>query len=150
MGSRGSGDTRHDVSRGTPGAIGSGHARMAIAHRDHCLAAGERVEARPLWPDSYRSGIARLRFCSQIRRSARSAPRLIAEGYGRFLPREFVKYLRWANGELKETFDALQDGREQGYFSEEETIRSQRLTKRASKAIGALIRYLETAKPPEP
>jgi four helix bundle protein len=89
-------------------------------------------------------------FCDQIRRSARSAPRLIAEGFGRFLPREFVKYLRWANGELKETFDALQDGRDQGYFSEDETVRLQRLTMRASKAIGALIRYLERARSPEP
>jgi four helix bundle protein len=85
-------------------------------------------------------------FCDQIRRSARSAPRNIAEGFGRFLPGEFVKYLRWANGELKETFDALQDGRDQGYFSDEETLRLQRLCKRGSKAATRLIAYLNTAK----
>lgn len=50
--------------------------------------------------------------------------------------------------ELKETFDALQDGRDHGYFSEEETIRLRRLSMRASKAIAALIRYLQAARVP--
>ena len=87
-----------------------------------------------------------VRKVRQRRRSARSAPRNIAEGFGRFLPGEFVKYLRWANGELKETLDALQDGRDQGYFGDEETIRLQRLCKRASKATTSLIAYLKQAK----
>src|SRR5262245_54136088 len=33
-------------------------------------------------------------LCDQLRRSARSVPRLMAEGFGRYLPGEFKKYLR--------------------------------------------------------
>jgi len=87
-------------------------------------------------------------FCEQIRRSARSAPRLMAEGFGRYLPAEFSKYLRWANGELKETYDALRDGVDSRYFTADQILPLQRLAKRASKACTSLIAYLRTAKPP--
>ena len=98
-----------------------------------------------------RSGpVARdVEFRDQLRRSARSAPRLIAEGFGRFRPADFSKYLRWANGELKETFDTLRDGIDSGYFTLDQVLPLQRLSKRASKASTSLIAYLQTAKPPE-
>jgi four helix bundle protein len=48
-------------------------------------------------------------LCDQLRRSGSSAPRNIAEGFGRYLPGHFIHYLRIANGELRETCDALQD-----------------------------------------
>jgi len=51
-----------------------------------------------------------LRFRDQLRESASSAPRLIAEGFGRYYPGEFSRYLRLANGELKETIESLDDG----------------------------------------
>lgn len=87
-------------------------------------------------------------YWDQLRRSARSAPRLIAEGFGRYLPADFSKYLRYANGELKETYDALRDGVDAGYFTEDEILPLQRLSKRASKASTSLIAYLASAKPP--
>lgn len=87
-------------------------------------------------------------YCDQLRRSARSAPRLIAEGFGRYLPADFSKYLRYANGELKETCDALRDGVDSGYFTEDDILPLQRLSKRASKATTNLIAYLGSAKPP--
>jgi len=87
-------------------------------------------------------------FCDQIRRSARSAPRNIAEGFGRYLPGEFAKYLRVANGELKETTDALRDGFDCGYLSEVELTTLQRLAYRASKATTNLIAYLRRSNPP--
>ena len=71
-------------------------------------------------------------FHNQIRRSAASAPRLIAEGFGRYLPGDFSRYLREANAELKETFESLRDGVDRG----------------ASKAATNLIAYLKTAKAP--
>jgi four helix bundle protein len=40
-------------------------------------------------------------FRDQIRNAAASAPRNIAEGFGRFLPRDFSQYLRIANGSLQ-------------------------------------------------
>jgi four helix bundle protein len=42
-------------------------------------------------------------FCRQIRKSASSAPRNIAEGFGRFLPGDFAKFVRTARGSLEET-----------------------------------------------
>jgi four helix bundle protein len=88
-------------------------------------------------------------FCEQTRRSARSAPRLIAEGFGRYIPGEVRKYLRWANGELKETMDSLRDGVDSGYFTPDQILPLQRLARRSSKAATSLNAYLRTAKPPD-
>jgi len=88
------------------------------------------------------------KLVEQLRSAASSAPRLIAEGYGRYFPREFSRYLRNANGELKETFDALRDGVDRGYLEQSQIIPLQRLSRRASKAATELIKYLRTAKPP--
>lgn len=87
-------------------------------------------------------------FCGQLRRSSSSAPRNIAEGFGRYLPDDFSRYLRIANGELKETYDALQDGQDRDYFTPDDVLRLQRLSKRASKAATGLIAYLRTSNPP--
>src|SRR5688572_252746 len=65
----------------------------------------------------------------QLQRSASNAPRAIAEGFGRYLPDDFARYLRYANGELKETFDALQDGRDRGCFTREQVEPLLRLSK---------------------
>ena len=53
----------------------------------------------------------------QLKESAASAPRLIAEGFGRYYPAEFSKYLRFANGELKETIESLDDGVDRRHFT---------------------------------
>src|SRR5687767_14684933 len=54
-------------------------------------------------------------YCRGIRKSARSAPALIAEGFGRWSRREFVRYLRLATGELGETRNHLRDGLQANY-----------------------------------
>ena len=84
----------------------------------------------------------------QLRNAAGAAPRLVAEGFGRYLPGDFAKYLRTANGELKETFDALRDAVDRGYVPQDRIVPLQRLSKRASKAASGLIKYLRTATPP--
>ncbi|MBI2828341.1 MAG: four helix bundle protein [Acidobacteria bacterium] len=43
-------------------------------------------------------------LCDQLRRAGASAPRNIAEGFGRYLPGQFVQSLRIANGELRAKF----------------------------------------------
>jgi four helix bundle protein len=98
--------------------------------------------------DLIRSGPVTRDFdlCDQLRRSAAAAPRNIAEGYGRFLPGLIAQALRVANGELKETADALQDGCDRGYFTLEQVLPLVRLSRRASKAASRLIVYLERAK----
>ena len=85
-------------------------------------------------------------FRNQIRNAAASAPRNIAEGFGRFGPREFSQYLRVANGSLMETSNHLRDGHDRGYFREEDVRRLETLARRASAAVTALIRYLTKTK----
>ena len=87
-------------------------------------------------------------FVKQLRGASSSAPRLIAEGFGRYYPGEFSRYLRNANGELKETFDALRDGIDRGYLVHDQVVPLQRLSRRASKAATELMKYLRTATPP--
>ena len=84
----------------------------------------------------------------QLRRSAASAPRNIAGGFGRYLPDDFIRYLRIANGELKETLEGLQDGCDRGCFTPDQVLPLQRLSKRAFKASTRLIAYLKTATAP--
>jgi len=84
----------------------------------------------------------------QLRESAAAAPRLMAEGFGRYYPAEFSKYLRFANGELQETIESLDDGVDRRHFTRDQVIPLQRLAKRSSKAATNLIAYLRTADPP--
>ena len=70
-------------------------------------------------------------FCNQIRRSAGAAAPNIAEGFGRFTPREFARYLRIALSSLAETATHLERGRRRNYFSEEEQERAESLCRRA-------------------
>ena len=51
-----------------------------------------------------------VRFHDHLDGAVSSTPRLIAEGFGRYLPGDFSGYLRRANGELKETLECLADG----------------------------------------
>ncbi len=82
-------------------------------------------------------------YCDQIRDSARSAPRNIAEGFGRYYPSESIPFLRIALGSLNETLNHLIDGRQRKYLSESEYVALRRLTLRAIKALKRWIEYLE-------
>jgi four helix bundle protein len=59
-------------------------------------------------------------FCDQIRESARSAPANIAEGFGKYDPPEFRRYLGIAVGSLKETQNHLRDALAQRYVGLDE------------------------------
>ena len=84
------------------------------------------------------------RFRDQLRDAAASAPRNIAEGFGRYLPRDFSQYLRIANGSLMETSNHLEDGCDRGYFTPRDVEPLLVLAKRASAASTRLIRYLQS------
>ena len=84
-------------------------------------------------------------YCRQIRRSSSSAPRNIAEGFGRFTPGEFARFVRIARGSLEETKDHLDAGFERGYFSELEHAEMIVLANRALGASVRLAQYLDTA-----
>ena len=83
-------------------------------------------------------------FRNQIRNAAASAPRNIAEGFGRYLPREFSQYLRVANGSLMEVSNHLQDGCDRGYFTNADIDPLLILARRTSAAVTRLLRYLQT------
>jgi four helix bundle protein len=88
------------------------------------------------------------RFCEQLRDSTRSAPANIAEGFGRYSPREFVRYLRIASGSLHETKNHLHEALDRGYIDEATHERLVRLTLRALKADWRLQAYLRHATEP--
>ena len=56
------------------------------------------------------------KYRDQIRDSSASAPRNIAEGFGRYRPAEFARFFEFARGSLVETQNHLIDGRDRGYL----------------------------------
>jgi four helix bundle protein len=84
-------------------------------------------------------------YCRQIRRSASSAPRNIAEGFGRFFPGDFARFVRTARGSLVETQHHLDAGRERGYMTRDEHSDMRRVANRAMGAATRFIVYLEEA-----
>ena len=58
------------------------------------------------------------KYRDQIRDSASSAPRCIAEGFGRFRPRDFARFLEYARASLMETRNSLIDGHDSGYIAD--------------------------------
>jgi len=64
-----------------------------------------------------------LRFCDQIRDSARGAPRTISEGFGRFRAADFARYLEFARASLTETQNHLDDALDSTYLSSDEHAR---------------------------
>ena len=84
-----------------------------------------------------------LKFCEQIRESARSAPRNIAEGFGKYDPPEFRRYLNIASGSIAETQNHLRDALDLKYLEQEELAELWQLAGRARGATLALMTYLE-------
>jgi four helix bundle protein len=82
------------------------------------------------------------RFRDQIRDSARSAPSNMAEGFARYDPPEFARFLNIARSSLAETQDHLMHGRDRKYFEEEDFRAAWRLTCRAIRASNRLHAYL--------
>ena len=86
------------------------------------------------------------RFRDQLRDASASAPRNIAEGFARYRPKEFARFLQIARGSLAETDWHLQDGLARGYFSADIVQKLRGLCGRTSIAALRLIQYLHNAK----
>jgi len=56
------------------------------------------------------------KYRDQLRDASASAPRNIAEGFGRYRPAEFARFLEFAVASLAEIKDGLLDGRDRGYL----------------------------------
>ena len=85
------------------------------------------------------------RFVSQIRDSARGAPRNIAEGHSRFNPTEILPFLSYAKASSDETGNHVADALESGYFSRQE---AETLQTKLSKLISALLNWMKYLESP--
>ena len=97
-----------------------------------CDAVFEMTEAGPSSHD--------LEFRAQIRNAAQKAPALIAEGFLRFTPGEFIRYLRMARGELGEIQNHLEFGRRRQHFTPAQSERASSLALRAMTATSRLLK----------
>ena len=84
-----------------------------------------------------------LKFRSQIRDSAASMTKNIAEGFGRFNPGDFAHFVEIALGSAMETQDSLKDGIDRGYFIPSRVANAQRLAERTIKGSTKFIAYLK-------
>ena len=71
--------------------------------------------------------------------SSASAPANIAEGFGRFRPGDFARFLEIARASLDETRNHLIDGRDRGYLADPLYSRLQNLTRAARKSTTNLM-----------
>ena len=94
--------------------------QLAAELRDQIVA----VCARPAW---VRHGSLR----EDLLDAAESAPANIAEGFGRFYPKEFARFLRIARASLIEIENHLGDARARGALTETETREYRQLAHRA-------------------
>jgi four helix bundle protein len=88
------------------------------------------------------------KYCDQIRESTRSATRNTAEGFGRYDPKEFIRFLRIASGSLHETKSRLLDGLDRGYLTASKHEQLVRLLLRGFKANVRLQAYLRNTNAP--
>ena len=84
----------------------------------------------------------------QLTDAADSACSNIAEGFARFYPKDFARFLRISRGSLAEIADRLKSAVLRGLVTQADADKVVKLTKRARGACAALIRYLDDAEPP--
>ena len=89
-------------------------------------------------------------LCDQVRRSSGAPAPQIAEGFGRFGPREFARYLTMAVSSLMETDTWLARGSRYGYWSDDTYKGVKRLCDRAlditRKLLASKLRQIEEEK----
>jgi len=89
-------------------------------------------------------------FRHQWRDAAASAPRNLAEGFVKYRPREFARFVNIAKGSLGELQNHMLQGRKHGYFTEPEYTIGWRLLCRTVKATNRLHAYLRSCGPEPP
>jgi len=85
---------------------------------------------------------------SQLERASLSACANIAEGFARYQPRDFARFLRISKASLVELHEHLYHARQLDLITEQALEDLSRLVNRSIGAVVRLIRYLETAKAP--
>jgi four helix bundle protein len=90
------------------------------------------------------------RLRNQLRDAGSSVVANVAEGFGRFRPREFARFLRTANGSVHEVRTHLDDAVGREYVCLESVADLRKLCQRTSIAMTRLIRYLDRCDPNGP
>jgi four helix bundle protein len=120
--------------------------------RDHTeleawkLAHGLRIEVNRLV--ELRPMRFRPKLIEQLLDASESACSNLAEGFSRYLPRDFARFVRISKGSLSEVLDRLAAAVQRRIFSHDEIQTACSLARRARGACTGLIRYLETAEAP--
>jgi len=87
------------------------------------------------------------KFCDQLQTAASSVAANIAEGFGRYAPREFHQFLRIAKGSLAEVQNYVSEAAERGLITVEHKNNLEILCRRTRAALVALMRYLQSLPP---
>ena len=90
------------------------------------------------------------RFRDQLSDAAASGPRNIAEGFGRFRPRENAQYLRIAKGSAHEVLALLIEARAKGYISADDFARFETAINRTIGTLVGYLKYLDRCDPSGP
>ncbi len=86
------------------------------------------------------------KFRDQIRDSAASSTKNIAEGFGRFNPGDNARFVEISVASTMETKDSLKDGVDRGHFTPERALHAQQLTERSIQCSTKYIVYLKSCK----
>jgi four helix bundle protein len=84
------------------------------------------------------------KFRDQLADAAASAPRNIAEGFGRYYHPDFARVARVAKGSEEEVLNHFLDAQRKGYITVLECEDGVHSARKALKAINGLIRYLDS------
>jgi len=90
------------------------------------------------------------KFRDQIRDSAASMTKNIAEGFGRFRPADFARFMEFSAASTMETKDSLKDGVDRGYFTPERVAHARTLAERSLRVSTRLIVYLKSRRTKRP
>lgn len=90
------------------------------------------------------------RLKDQLQRAAESPCPNIAEGFSRYYPRDFARFVRVAKGSLSELLDHLKLAARRRLVSESDARKLDSLARRARGACTKLLRYLESTDPSGP
>ena len=127
--------------------------RMAGARRFTELAAWKRArELQILCLDLLKDQRVQrdFKFRDQLSDAASSGPRNIAEGFGRYRPRENAQYVRVAKGSANEVLSLFHEAQDKGFIKAEDFPRHETAANRAIGTIVGYLKYLEGCDPDGP
>ena len=81
---------------------------------------------------------------TQLERSAAGAPAHVAEGFGRFNPADFARFLVMARASLMESQNHLRDAVDKAYITEDIRVEHDALAEGALQEVTGLMEYLQS------